>query len=273
LATGTKPSWTTAATFGAALAAIALGVAPLFEGVLVRGALIGTGLVVLAARLITLQLRYYREGDGRWSAETRRQYRPPTRPAPAELRNPRFRAVWEHLDGTRELMARREAEGLVREQERLGLTDDERILFASNRAAPLFWPIALASVSAVVASSLGADLVAGWRGFALLGLGLAGMLFLVTARDRVRYYLTTHRVLVRRRGTLGRDVSWTELRYQRVTGLEKHSVLGAGRIRVSAVGATAELAGLSRAQLGEVEAILDERLPAEYRSGVGRGRG
>jgi hypothetical protein len=256
---------TSAAVIGVALIAVALGVAPVFEATSVRGALIGAGLLVLALRLVTLQLSFFRQGDRRWANRPRPEEQLGDRSAPDELRNPRFRAVWEHMDGVRRMMARREAEQLEREHEILGLTDDEQILFAGNRAAPLFWPIAIVSVAAVAASSLAVEIVTGWRAFALLGLGMSGMLYLVSTRDRVRYYLTTHRVLVRTRASIGRAATWAAVHYRGISDIEARHGPGGRRIVVSGEGVTAELTGLNRAQRVEIEAILDERLPAGMR--------
>lgn len=262
-------SWKSAALFGVGLALVASGVLPFFELALLRAGLIAAGLLVIAARLVVLQLALYREGDRRWSDGAGSPAPPAGSPAPAELRNPRYRAIWEHMGGARRAMARHEAAALEREHRRLDLSAEEQLLFMGDRAAPLFWPVVLGSLFALAVSAMTSAPEAGWRGFTLLGIGLGGLLYLAVFRGRVRYYLTSHRVLVRNRATFRGTVTWTSLSYPLITRCESRPRLAGGRILLTGDGATAELAGLNPAELQEVGVILRERLPEEARDVAG----
>lgn len=258
-----KRSWMTVAFFGGALALIALGVAPVFEAMSLRLVLISAGLVGLAARLVTLQLAYFREGDRKWSRATRSPAPLTTQAAPAELRNPRYRAVWEHLNGVRQVMARRQAAALDQERIDLDLPEDERILFMGDRRPIGFWPVVALSLAAITVSSFVSDTAVDWGAFFLLGAGLIGLLFLAATRDRTRFYLTDYRILIRSRTPLIGGTRWTALYYPDVEHLTSRSRFGRAQIRVVGDGRIAELAGLNRGQLDIARAILRDRVAPE----------
>ena len=242
---------------GAAL--VAAGLLPLFGDTL-RTVLVAGGVLAASAALIAIQLRLYREGDRAWPAGRREGTVAPAPVAPAELRNPKLRTVWESLESMRRVTARLEQAEAAREKARLGLSAEEEILFAADQGGPLSSFMTLLSLSALVGATL-ATRPAG-VGFALLGVGLSGLLYLSVTRGLRRYYLTSHRVLVRTREPLGGSADWTALHYHEIERCTAEASAARVGLRLEGAGVSVELAGLNRTQIARVRGILQEALPA-----------
>jgi hypothetical protein len=94
---------------------------------------------------------------------------------------------------------------------------------------------------------------------------MAGLLFVSVCRSRTKYYLTTFRVLVRKR-RLWREERWLALRYETIEYCDwQQGVFGTGLTLHANAGQT-ELRGLARESVDKIVGVLRDKLPPEVRT-------
>jgi hypothetical protein len=229
--------------------------------------LLGSGVVLLFVALILAQLRLWREGqaEGAAAAAATRLAPIDVRPAPPELKHGRFRGIWENLEETRRLMESKEENARqqerVQEKKRLGLPEEETILFMEGRSWLALWPVALLSLVCIAASSAVVS-ETGVVSFVWLVLGLGGFLFIATVKGRTTYYLTNFRILVRRKPMFKRAPRWSAMLYPEVKRYSCSQVLGGSKLTLVAKQGALIIKGLARPHHQAITKILLEKLPA-----------
>jgi hypothetical protein len=246
---------------GISLVVMALSMTSLVGSPPAKAILLGAGMLVLSLSLILLQIRFFREGDAR-KAEHARQPVPRDEPsAPRQLRNPRQRIIWTGMEGTRALMNRKEEE--VRREERrkekmrLGMSEEEKILYMGDRSWLSLWPLALFSVILAVTSAA----VSGVPSLILLCAGLSGLLFLVAVHRLTRYYITNFRVLIRRRSLLVGKSRWRVIYYPDIHRCVMKRTFAYSSLRLEGEGGTVDIQGLSRTEFETACGVLREKTP------------
>lgn len=261
---------TTATRFGlfsiaVSLAVMALSMTSLIGSSPAKAVLLGAGTLVLTMSLTLLQLRFFREGDARKVKRAQEPVLAGEVSAPSELRNPRQRIIWAGMEGARALMNRKEEEALREERRkekiRLGLPDEEEILYMGDRSRLTFWPLALVSVTLLAASAA----VSGMPSLACLVAGLIGLLFCAAANRLARYYITSFRILVRRRSLLGGKLRWRVMHYPDIRRCMMKRKLACSSLELEGVDGTVEIKGLSRIELETACGILREKIPRGVR--------
>ncbi|UCF04044.1 MAG: hypothetical protein JSV33_08800 [bacterium] len=246
------------------LVIMALSMSPLAGSPPAKAVLLGSGMLLLLMSMILLQLRLFREGDARKAESTDTSILSHAPSAPAGLKNPRQRTIWSGMEATRSMMSHREEEArkddMRKEKARLGLTDEEEILYVGNRSWSSFWPIALLSLICVAASTFSS----GVTSLILLASGLAGLLLPAALAGSTRYYLTNFRVLVSRRPFPGRKPRWSVLHYRDILRYSARKTLHFKGLRVESAEGTIDITGLNRAQLDTVSQILRKKAPAGF---------
>ncbi len=227
---------------------------------------LGVGFALLIASLVFLQLSLWREGD-------RRPHRPQSAEsefdavsAPPELQhNPRLMNVWNGMEVTRKLMEKKgksaAADARKQEQARLLLSDAENILFMEEPARKSFWPLAFVSGALLLASALTAG--EALTSFMFLVAGLGGLLVLSLMKGQTKFYLTSHRALVRKRSLWRRVIGWDGLRYDDVQRCIYEDGPAGGRISLASERHRLDISGLPGPPMTEAVSILREVLPAE----------
>lgn len=214
--------------------------------------LLGFGLLVLSTSLILLQLKFFHEGDRKKENESdaqappASQALPPAQPAPAELRNPRQRAIWKNMEETRILMKSKEEQARELEKQKehklLGLSNEEEILFVADRSPLSLWPVALLSLISIAVSTT----LSPTTSLLLLAAGLIGLLYLARVNRSTRYYITNFRVLVRTRSVLQRKARWSALHHTAIRRLSVEQSLMQQNIRLEGRAKAVNIKGLSR---------------------------
>jgi hypothetical protein len=226
--------------------------------------LIGVGVVGTSLVLVFLQLRFWRVGEARNSEGDRSPVRLGNWPAPAELRNPRMRHIWENMETTRRLMELKEVVAGERERKeekkRLGLDEEEDILFMEERSWLAFWPVVALSLAFLLASALASGHP--MASFVCLTIGLGGLLLLTVLKGCSRYYLTNFRVLIRERIIMGR-CRWASLPYADIRKCSLDGRFGGGGVKLEGCREVLALRGLPRPRLEAAVEVLRERLPPQ----------
>jgi hypothetical protein len=224
---------------------------------------LGSGVIILCLSLASLQLSMWREGDTRRERVGTAIAPPHVRPAPPQLASPRMRGIWEHMEETRKLMDLKQerAHAVEKEKEkvRLGLPEEEEILFMAESCSLPLWPIALISLSFLLASAYLSD--ARISAFFCLFMGLAGLLLLTAMKGRKKYYLTNYRVLARTRSILGRTSRWSAMRYSDVHTGSLQGGFASAKLELEGGGETVDIKGVTRIELQAAAKILRQRLP------------
>ena len=219
------------------------------------GLIIGAG--VLMVSLGVLQLQWFREGDLNKKPPNGLTQAIPR--APAQLRNPHFRAVWSNLEMTRQLMAQKEREHTrekrAAEKKALGLTEEETILFMETRSWISSWPLIAFSLVLLTACALAPDDL---YSFLALLAGLAGLLTATVRKGSDMYYLTNFRVLVRRQGLLSRASNWFAVHYGEIQNWSIHKGATGKTLTIDADRLSVDMKGLTRRCLAEAQEILQQ---------------
>jgi hypothetical protein len=225
-----------------------------------RIVLLGSGILILTASLILLQIRFFREGDARRAGRARENASAIDASAPDELKNPRQRIIWAGMEGARRLMRRKEEEARGeerrREKIRLGLTDEEEILYMGERSWASLWPLALPSTLCIAASAL----LSGTPALLCLAAGLAGLCVITGAHRRTRYYITNFRVLVRRRSPAGGRARWCVMHLSGVDRFSMNRRLAGNNLRIEGAEGIVEIKGLNPAECNIARGILMDTL-------------
>jgi hypothetical protein len=228
--------------------------------------LLGIGFVFLIVSLVFLQLSFWREGDRTARGDKGAEVCFESVSAPTELQhNPRLMNVWTGMEATRRLMERKKAlateEDKRREKAKLRLSDAEDILLMGEPSFLLFWPLAIVSGVFLLASASSTGEAS--TSFVCLTVGLGGLLLLHVMKGQTKVYLTSHRVLVRKRAWWKSAAVWAALGYGDV-GRWSYDV-GFARSRISLTGEHFHLdvKGLPSSLMAEAIDILRENLPAE----------
>jgi len=188
---------------------------------------------------------------------------------PAWRMSPRLQAVWENMGKTERWMVleeekAREAER-KEEKRRLGLSEEEEILFMAERSLLADWPVALLSLIFLVSSALIPEGVTRVAPFSCLVVGLGGLAFLSAVKGRTVLYLTNLRALVRRRALSRRRSQWSHVHYPDVRSLVLKKGIGRGGLILEGEGESIEvnMNGLAPADLEMAAEILREKLPKD----------
>ncbi len=178
-------------------------------------ALVGTS--ILGISLSVLQIILYREGDSRarvHTAITSIATPGPTRGSRSAntLRNPRHRAIQQHLDEIRTTLKRKEEQTCVQDMhdaaQALALVPPEKLRMVLSAPWYGHWGTALFSFSLLLLSTL---LDGNGFAFLLLALGLMGLLCSHLVLGRQTIYVTSHRLLRRTPSILGNSSRWQVL--------------------------------------------------------------
>lgn len=246
---------------GISLAVIALPMTSLVGSPPAKAVLLGSGILILSSSLILLQIRFFREGDARKAEHARRHIQGDKVSAPRGLRNPRQRIIWAGMEGTRALMNRKEDEARReerrREKVRLGLADEEEILYMGDRSWLSLWPLALCSVILTAASAA----VDGAPSLVCLLAGLFGLLFCATLHRLTRYYITNFRILVRRRSLRGGKPRWRVMHYPDIRRCVMKRMFAHSNLRLEGKGETVGIMGLNRIEFETACGILRKKMP------------
>lgn len=227
---------------------------------------LGVGFALLISSLVFLQLSFWKEGDRRpHRAELSESAFDQVSTPPELQHNPRLMNVWKGMEVTRKLMEKKsesaaEAER-KREKARLRLSDAENILFMEEPACKSFWPLAFVSGVFLLASAWTAG--KGLTSFMCLVAGLGGLLVLSLMKSRTKFYLTSHRALVRKRSLWKRVIGWDGLRYDDVQRCLYDAGPAGGRITLAGERQRLDISGLPGLPMTEAVGILREVLPAE----------
>ena len=228
---------------------------------------VGIGLILFASAIIVLQLRFFREGDRVHHGARRARMGSGTAPtAPCQLKNPIFRAIWINMEETQWIMRQKEeqarSEELRREKERLGLTEEEAILFMGARSWLCAWPVALASLACLLSSVTMFGRDSTLSSFLCLAIGLVGLLFLTAVNGQTRYYLTSFRVLVGRKTFPCGAARWSVMHYTDVRRCSVRQNLIRSSLTLEGGKEPLGIVGLARSHLNTVMGILRKELPA-----------
>lgn len=230
------------------------------------GLLLGVGFFLLMLSLVFLQLSFWREGDRTARRHEGTEARLKTVSVPTALqRNPRLVNVWNGMEATRQLMERKKEstaqDERQREKARLQLSDAESILLIGEPSLMSLWPLAFGSGLCLSASAAFTGKT--FTSFVCLIAGLSGLLLLSLMRGRLTYYLTSHRVLVRKRVLWKRAEHWSALRYDDIKRWSCAAGSSRGRISLTAHREHLDVVGLPRSLMTEAVDILRENLSAE----------
>ena len=227
---------------------------------------LGAGFALLIVSLVFLQLSFWKEGDRRPPRAEPAEYRFDAASAPQALQhNPRLVNLWKGMEVTRKLMEEKGVSAAEderqREKERLRLSDAEHILFMEEPSGKLFWPLALVSGLFLLTSAWAAGETV--TSFMCLAAGLSGLLVLSLMKGQSKFYLTSHRALVRKRSLWKRAIGWHGLRYEDVQRCIYDFRPVGGRISLAGDRLRIEISGLPGSPMTEAVGILREILPAE----------
>jgi len=243
-------------SIGISLVLIVLSITPLAGNSPARMVLLGSGLLLLSSSLILLQIRFFREGDSKKAKSAAEHVTSNKFSAPRELKDPMQRIIWSGMEGTRALMSRKEEEARReernREKTRLGLDDEEEIIYMGDRSWISFWPVALLSLMLVAASAL----LSGPMALLCLSIGLAGLCVLAAVHRLTRYYITNFRVLVRKRSIIGRGPRWSVIRHSDVDRCSVNRTLTSNSLRLEGKGGAVDIRGLNRNEFEAASAAL-----------------
>ena len=228
------------------------------------GFMLGIGFALLIAALVFLQLSFWKEGDRTARRDNASEVSMGSVSAPAELHhNPRLMNVWKGMEATRRPMEQKRElaaeEDKQREREKLRLSDAEIILVMAEPTFLLFWPLAIVSGLFLLASA--SFTVEANLSFPCLAVGLGGLLVLHMMKGQTKVYLTSHRVLVRKRSWWNPAAAWLALRYSDVTRWSYDVGFARGRISLTGEQFHCDVTGLPRALVAKAVDILNESLP------------
>ena len=227
---------------------------------------LGVGFLLLVVSLVFLQLSFWKEGDRRPPRAEPAEYHFDAVSAPQALQhNPRLMNLWKGMEVTRKLMEEKSVSAAEDEKQRekvsLRLSDAEHILFMEELSCKLFWPLALVSGLFLLTSAWAAgETVAS---FMCLVAGLSGLLVLSLMKGQTKFYLTSHRALVRKRSLWKRVIGWNGLRYEDVQRCIYDFRPAGGRISLAGERLRLEISGLAGSPMTQAVGILREILPAE----------
>jgi hypothetical protein len=148
-----------------------------------------------------------------------------------------------------------------KEKVRLGLPEEEEILFMAESCSLPVWAIAVISLCFLLASAYLSD--ARISSFFCLFMGLGGLLLLTTMKGRKKYYLTNYRALARTRSVLGRTSRWSAIRYSDVHTCSLQSGFASAKLELRGGAETLDIKGVPRAELQTLAKILRQRLPVD----------
>jgi len=246
---------------------IILSAAPVHSNHSVRVMLLVWGLSGFTLSLVLLQLRFFREGDKKRDSHLFSRKKGGGSPsfyseAPEGLKNPHFRAIWKHMEETRRLMQNKEEEKLATERKqekiRLGMPEEEDILFMTERSPVSLPPAVLPAISALLLSIGLSGAITPVSSFLFLAPGIAGLCYLLAVKRQTKYYLTNHRVLIRNRAFPGGTPRWTAMRYTDIQTWEIIKAPVQTRLYLEGKASSLEIAGLVEEQLNRVMGILHE---------------
>lgn len=236
----------------------------LTENDTIKIALSAAALSILFFSLIYFQLRFYREGDLKHVQREKKLASADISAAPAQLKSPHHRAIWENIDHTRKLMRHKEREFLQAqmkmEKRAIGLPEHEEIVFMADRSRFYIWPAALASMALlIIAASPSKELPSAFS-FAFLVCGLLGLLALTAARFPNRYYLTNFRFLTRKKRPLGKE-QWSSMNYPKISNISRRKNLASEQLTLKSDDGMIEVQGLSKHKLETMLGILRQNCP------------
>ncbi len=222
-------------------------------------------IIVLALflSLIHFQLRFYHEGD-------KKHIHPPEAlqgiksiGAPAKIKSPHHRALWENMDRTRRLMRHKEEESskVQRSKEKLllGLCPEEEILFISDRSWLFFWPVSACSLMSLAVGAYPFREFPAAYSFGFLVMGLFGLLLLSAAKSHTRYYLTNFRILIKKQFPWGK-ARWSALDYAGISLLSRKRGLVWEELNLKSDEDTVSIKGLPAHKFDDVLHILHNNL-------------
>ena len=212
--------------------------------------------------LIYFQLKFYREGDAANIASSRKLPSTDLSALPRQLKSAHHRAIWESMEQSRSLMLHKEAEfnrvQNIREHRLLGLGQEEQILFIADRSQLDFWPVAPAILILLCTGAIPSGVFPASLSFACFIAGLLGLLLLNTARFRIRYYMTSFRILVRKKPPLTKT-QWTTLSYSEISKLCRKKRFGRETLTILSGQKAISIQGLHGRKLQKVIEILHRK--------------
>ncbi len=228
--------------------------------------LLGAGFALLILSLVFLQLSFWREGDQTARRDEGAEACFDAVSVPVELHhNPRLMNVWKGMEATRKLMERKTESAAEderkREKVKLRLSDAENILLIGEASLLVFWPLAVLSGLFLLGSASLTGKTS--TSFVCLVVGLGGLLLLSLMKGQTKYYLTSHRVLVRKRSLWKRALDWSALGYDDVKRCSYQAGSARGRISLTGERQHFDISGLPSSLMTEALDILRENLPAE----------
>jgi hypothetical protein len=173
--------------------------------------------------------------------------------------------VWTGMETTRRLMEQKKdiaaEEDKQKEKVKLRLSDAENILLMGEPSSLLFLPLAVVSGLFLLASALYTDEAS--TSFMCLSAGLGGLLLLHVMKGRTKVYLTSHRVLLRKRTWLKPAGAWSAFGYSDINRWSYDVGRTRGRISLTGEQFHFDVTGLPSSLMSKAIDILREYLPAE----------